>query len=421
MKHGIISISPLIFFVALYLLLSFCGDGFGSVPMTICFLLSSIYAVVIMKSHSLHEKLEAYSSGAGQSNIMLMIWIFILAGAFASTASGMGCVDAMVNLTLMLLPSNTMYAGLFIASCFISMSIGTSVGTIVALTPIAVGVANSTGTDVALITAIVVGGSFFGDNLSFISDTTIAATQTQGCKMHEKFFENIRIVLPVAVITLFLYLYLGRNVVMVNDLKDINIIKIIPYIVVLTTSIFGLHVLKVLVLGIVLCGGIGIFFGDYTFTTLTAQMGKGIISMGELIIVTIMAGGMLELIKRNGGIDFIIKGVLALAKGRTGAEFCIAFIVVVVNMCTANNTVAILTVSKIARNISEKFNIPARRCASLLDTFSSTAQGLLPYGAQVLIASGLAMVNPGNIVQYLYYPMFLGVFALLNIFFFSRR
>lgn len=413
---GLLKLSPLIVFVVLYLVTSIVAGDFYKIPITVAFMLSSIYAIAIFKEMPLDKRIEVFSRGAGQKNMMLMIWIFVLAGAFAKSAKDMGSIDATVNLTLSVLPTNMLLAGLFLAACFISLSVGTSVGTIAALTPIAVGIANSTGSDVALLTAIVVGGSFFGDNLSFISDTTVVATQTQGCRMSDKFKANIRIVAPIALISFIIYMVMGRSLNIPTAIPDVELIKIVPYLFVLVIALYGVNVLMVLSIGILLTGIIGMTSGNYDFFAWFSSMGEGILSMGELIIVTMMAGGLLELIKENGGIVFIINKITRWVKGRRGAELSIGILVSLVNVCTANNTVAIITVGGIAKDIAVRFGIEPKRAASILDTFSCTTQGLLPYGAQVLIASGLATANPINIIGYLYYPMLLGIGAMIYIF-----
>jgi len=346
---------------------------------------------------------------------MLMIWIFILAGAFANSAKVMGAIDATVNLSLMLLPANMLLAGLFLAACFISLSIGTSVGTIVALVPIAAGIADYTGMSLPMIVAVVVGGSFFGDNLSFISDTTIVATSTQECRLSDKFRVNSFIVMPVAALMLIIYLFMGIDSQVENKIGDIDFISVIPYLVVLITAILGMNVMAVLTIGLLLTGIIGLLHGAFDFYGWMQAMGNGIMGMGELIIITIMAGGMLELIKYNGGIDYIINMMTRHVNSKRGAELSIAALVSLVNICTANNTVAILTVGGIAKKIGDRFGVDSRKCASILDTFSCMMQGIIPYGAQLLMAGGLAALNPISIIPYLYYPFLLGIMALGSI------
>ena len=415
MKKGIIALSPIVVFILFYLVTSIVAGDFYKIPITVAFMVSSIYAIAIFNDRPLVQRINSYSRGAATEQMMLMIWIFVLAGAFAHSAKQMGSIDATVNLALSLLPPQMIFAGLFLAACFISLSIGTSVGTIAALTPIAVGLAQETGSDLAMITAIIVGGSFFGDNLSFISDTTIMATQTQGCRLSDKFRVNAFIVFPAALVILIVYFFLGQDTVAPQQIPAVEWVKVIPYLTVLVTAICGMNVMAVLTLGIVLCGMIGLITGSMDIYGWFGAMGEGILSMGELIIVTMMAGGMLELIKQKGGIDFIINLLTRRVNGKRGAELSIATLVSLVDVCTANNTVAILTVGGIAKQIGDRYGVDNKKCASILDTFSCMVQGLIPYGAQLLIAAGLASLNPVAILPYLYYPFALGITALLSI------
>lgn len=417
MKKGIIALSPLIVFIVLYLVTSIIARDFYKVPITVAFLVASIYAVTVMGGIPLQKRIDIYSKGAGTGQMMLMLWIFVLAGAFANTAKAMGAIDATVNLTLNLLPGNMLLAGLFLAACFISLSIGTSVGTIVALTPIAAGIATQTDISVPMMTAVVVGGSFFGDNLSFISDTTIVATSTQSCKLSDKFRVNSFLVMPAAILILIVYLFLGHGIVSPQEIPEVSFFKVIPYLLVLVTAIFGMNVMAVLTLGILLSGIIGMIDGSFDVFGWMGAMGEGILNMGELIIITMMAGGLLEIIKHNGGIDFIIERMTRRVHTKRGAELSIAGLVSFVDICTANNTVAILTVGGIAKQIGDKFGVDNRKCASILDTFSCMMQGLIPYGAQMLMAAGLAALNPISIIPYLYYPVAIGIISLLAIIF----
>lgn len=422
MKKGLIALSPLVVFILFYLVTSIIAGDFYKIPITVAFMVSSIYAIIICGGKPLMKRIDTYSRGAATEQMMLMIWIFVLAGAFAHSAKMMGSIDATVNLTLAFLPPQMIFAGMFLAACFISLSIGTSVGTIAALTPIAAGIATETGTDVALMTAIIVGGSFFGDNLSFISDTTIMATQTQGCRLSDKFRVNAFIVVPAAMVILVVYLFMGQVTQAPQQLQSVEWVKVIPYLVVLITAIFGMNVMAVLTLGILLTGIIGILTGSFDIYGWFGAMGEGILSMGELIIVTMMAGGMLELIRQQGGIDFIIRLLTRRVNSKRGAELSIATLVSLVDVCTANNTVAILTVGGIAKQIGDRYGVDNKKCASILDTFSCTVQGLIPYGAQMLIAAGLTALNPIAILPYLYYPFVLGIVALLSILFrYPRR
>lgn len=415
MKKGLKALSPLMLFVVLYLVTSIVAGDFYKVPITVAFMFSSIYAIIIFNGRPLRERIDTFSRGAGTSQMMLMLWIFVLAGAFAHAAKAMGSIDATVNLALLLLPSQMLLAGLFMAACFISLSIGTSVGTIVALTPIAAGIATETGSSVALMTAVVVGGSFFGDNLSFISDTTIMATQTQGCCLSDKFRVNSFIVIPAAMVILLIYLAMGTDIASPQHIDQVQAVKVVPYIVVLITAVFGMNVMAVLTLGIILTGIIGLADGTFNVFSWLGAMGEGITGMGELIIITMMAGGLLEIIRQNGGIDFIIQRLTRHVSTKRGAELSIAALVALVNLCTANNTVAILTVGNITKQIGDRYGVDNRKAASILDTFSCATQGLIPYGAQLLMAAGLAQLNPATIIPYLFYPIAIGIAALLSI------
>lgn len=411
------ALSPLLVFLCLYLVTSIIINDFYKVPITVAFLVSSCYAIAITRGLNLDQRVYQFSVGASNKNIMLMIWIFVLAGAFAQSAKEMGAIDAAVNLTLQILPGNWLLAAIFIASCFISLSIGTSVGTIVALTPVAIGLAEKTGVDLPFMVAIVVGGSFFGDNLSFISDTTIAATRTQECVMTDKFRVNSLIIAPAVVIVLGIYIFQGLSVTAPVNVQAIEWIKILPYLVVLITAVIGMNVMLVLTLGIVLSGIIGILTGSFGFFDWFGSMGTGITDMGELIIITLLAGGMLEIIRYNGGIDFIIEKLTRHVNGKRGAELSIAALVSIANLCTANNTIAIITTGSISKDIAIKYHLDRRKTASILDTFSCFIQGIIPYGAQILIAAGLAEISPISILPHLYYPFTMGICAFLAILF----
>lgn len=425
-KKGLLALSPLIILIALIAL--FTGYSAEeshkdtSLSLTVAFMISSIYAVAISGGMPIRKRIDTYSRGAGANNLMLMLWIYVLAGAFAASAKAMGAVDATVNLALSMLPASMILPGLFLAACFISLSIGTSVGTIVALVPIAAGLAHSVDANLALTVAIIVGGAYFGDNLSFISDTTVVATQTQGCQMSDKFRVNALIVIPAAIIILIIYGILGAGTKAPTHIDAVQYMKVLPYIVVLVTAIAGMNVMAVLTLGSILCGIIGIIDGGYDIFGWFSAMGNGVIGMGELIIIAMMAGGMLEIIRENGGIDFIISKITAHVNSKRGAELSIAALVSMVNICTANNTVAILTVGNISKKIGDKFGVDNRKAASILDTFSCTIQGLIPYGVQMLLAAGLSGLSPLDIIPYLYYPMAIGLAALFAILFrYPRR
>jgi len=409
------ALMPLVVFLCLYLVTSLIVNDFYKVPITVAFLVASVYAVATTKGLSLNDRILQYSSGAANKNIMLMLWIFILAGAFAQSTKAMGAIDATVNLTLLLLPDNLLLAGIFLASCFISLSIGTSVGTIVALTPVAAGIAMKTDVSLPFMTALVIGGAFFGDNLSFISDTTIAATRTQGCVMRDKFRVNFLIAVPAALLVFIYYIIYGTQVESASEIHAIEWGKVIPYLIVLGTAIAGMNVTLVLLLGVLSTGIIGCIYGSFDLFGWFASMGEGITGMGELIIITLMAGGMLELIRFNGGVDYILHHLTRHVSNKRGAELSIAALVSLANFCTANNTIAIITVGPLANNIAEQFRVDKRKSASILDTFSCVVQGLIPYGAQMLIAAELTKLSPISIIGYLYYPIILGIVALLSI------
>ena len=417
--NGWLALSPLMVFLCVYLVSSIIAHDFYKIPISAAFLIATIYAMLICRGRSLEERLAVFSEGAGNSNVLLMIWIFVLAGAFASTAKGIGAIDATVNVAMRILPGKLIYAGLFLASCFISMSIGTSVGTIVALVPVGAGIAqqmgDGAGADIAFITAIIVGGAFFGDNLSFISDTTIAATRTQGCSMADKFKANIRIVLPAAVIVTLIYIFMGANVSFTPQTGPVDWVKLIPYVLVIAFALWGVNVAVVLAAGIAVNAVIGFCDGSFGWSGFLESVGSGISGMGDLIIVTMLAGGMLELIRVNGGLDFIVNGLTKRINGKRGAELSIAGLVSLANMCTANNTIAIITTGRIAKDITEKFGLDSRKTASILDTFSCLVQGLIPYGAQMLMAGGLAGISMISIIQHLYYPFVMGICAIAAI------
>ena len=416
------ALTPLAVFLVVYLVSSLLAGDFYKVPIAAAFLMASIYAIAVCLRGKIEERVKVFSEGAGHKNVLLMIWIFILAGAFATTAKEIGAIDATVNITLQLLPGKLLFAGLFLASCFISMAVGTSVGTIVALVPVATGIAAETGISTPFITAIIVGGSFFGDNLSFISDTTIAATRTQGCSMADKFKANIMIAAPAALLVAGWYIFKGLEVDFTPTAESVNIALLLPYLLVIGMAVAGISVVLVLVAGIAANAIIGLIIGKIGWISWLGHIGAGIAGMGDLIIVTMLAGGMLEVIRVAGGLDFLIEKMTLRINGKRGAELSIAALVSLANFCTANNTIAIITTGGIAKDISDKYGLDPRKSASILDTFSCFVQGIIPYGAQMLMASGLAGVSAVSILGYLYYPFTLGLMAFLAIMFrFPRR
>lgn len=458
-KRGLLALTPILVFLGVYLVTSIIIKDFYKVPVASAFLLASIYAVLISRG-PLRERIGIFSEGAGDSKVLLMVWIFILAGAFAQTAKDIGAIEATVNLTLRVIPGSMLFAGLFFTACFISMSVGTSVGTIVALVPIATGIAQETGFSEAFMAAIIVGGAFFGDNLSFISDTTIAATKAMDCAMKDKFKANIRIVAPAVLLVFVIYVVKGLGVDVSVEPGAAEPLKLLPYLLVLGLALAGMDVLLILSIGTVVNLLIGLVTGCLGWSGWLSSIGEGISGMGSLIIVTLLAGGMMALIRAGGGLDWLVgaltrrlaspaatasayasvsstgptSSVVSPAAGaapqpsspvtrrqRRGAELSIAALVSLANLCTANNTIAIITVGGIAKDVSDRFGLDRRRVASILDTFSCFVQGLIPYGAQLLMASGLAGVGAAAIIRYLYYPFALGLVALTAIFITGRR
>ena len=415
-KKGWLALSPLLVFLLIYVVTSLVARDFYKVPVAAAFIIASAYALLITRSvPKTDDKMTIFSRGAGNKNVLLMIWIFVLAGAFAATAKDIGAIDATVNATLHILPGKLIYAGLFLAACFISMAIGTSVGTIVALVPIATGIAAETGMGIPFITAIIVGGAFFGDNLSFISDTTVAATKSQACSMRDKFRVNLWIAAPAAILVTALYVILGLSVEASPAAAPVEWLKLVPYLLVIGLALAGVNVVTVLTIGIGVNGILGWILGSYDFVGWMASIGAGIGSMGELIIVSLLAGGMLEMIRYNGGMEFIIDSLTRHIKGKRAAGLSIAALVSLVNLCTANNTIAIITVGPLAKDITDRFGLDPRKTASILDTFSCFVQGIIPYGAQMLMAAGLSGVSAIAIITHLYYPFTLGVIAVLSI------
>jgi Na+/H+ antiporter len=412
-RKGLLALSPVAVFLLMYVAVSLVAGDFYRMPIAVALVAASVWAVVIF-SGSLSARIEVFSRAAGHSNIMYMIWIFILAGAFAAVAREIGAVDATVNLTMRFLPAGMIVPGLFLAACFISVSIGTSVGTVVALVPLAVQMAGSDGGSVPFYVAVVLGGAFFGDNLSFISDTTIAATRSQGCRMADKFRANLALALPAALVTLALYVILGFDTPEISVSPDCNYWLVVPYLIVIGTAVAGINVTIVLTLGIVSALILGAVSGT-PLLDMAGFMGAGIDSMGNLIVITLLSAGMLGLIRAAGGINYLLQIMTARISGTRGAQACIAVLVSLVNLCTANNTVAIITTGPIAREISGRYGVDPRKSASLLDTCSCIVQCLIPYGAQTLLATSLAGISPAAPFPYLYYPWILAVAVIVSI------
>ena len=416
MSRGLVAISPLAVFLLVYLVSSLVAGDFYKVPVSAAFLLAGVYGVAVARG-PLPERLAAFSRGAGHPNVLLMIWIFLLAGAFAQTARSIGAVDATVSLMLSAVPPRWLLAGLFVTACFISMAMGTSVGTIVALVPIGTGIAAQCSIPAPYMAAVVVGGSFFGDNLSFISDTTIASTRAAGCEMRDKFRANLRIVLPAFLAVTVIYFIRGGRVEEAPFTTTAAWYCALPYLLIIVLALCGLNVTLVLSAGIAAAALIGFLSGSLDWTGWLGAVGEGVAGMSDLIIVTLLAGGLLELIRSGGGLDLIINALSRGIRGKRGAEAAIAGIVSLANLCTANNTVAIITTGGIAHDISQRFGVSPKKTASLLDPFSCLVQGLIPYGAQLLMASGLAAISPAAIIPYLYYPFLMGLCAVVSIVF----
>ena len=411
---GLLALSPLLVFLLIYLVSSLLAGDFYKVPVSAAFMLASVYAVAITRGKII-DRVNIFSQSAGHWNIMLMVWIFILAGAFAGSAKEIGSIEATVNFTLNIIPARFLLAGLFLTACFVSLAIGTSVGTIVALIPIASGIAQQTDMNQGMMAALIVGGSFFGDNLSFISDTTIAATRAVGCAMKDKFRANFMIVLPAVLAIAAIYIFKGMSINVEPDALPIEWLKLIPYLSVIILALLGMDVTFVLALGLLFNAVVGFTTGSLGWAGWLESMGQGIAGMGDLIIVTLLAGGMLGIIRHNGGLDFIMRGVVKRIRGRRGAEMSIGLITGLANLCTANNTIAIITVGGIVNDISNKYDIPKRRAASLMDISSCFVQGLIPYGIQLLMASGLTGLAVTQIIPHLYYQFAAGICLLLSI------
>ena len=413
-------------FLVFYMGLSIASGDFYRVPMTVAFLVASASALVLNHKASLKSKIDLFAHGMGDINIMTMCLIFVLAGAFAETARRMGAVDSTIQIALSFIPPNLMLCGLFLVSCFISLAIGTSVGTIVALTPIALGVTQTLGISGGLCLGAVVGGSMFGDNLSMISDTTIAATRTQGIEMREKFAANLHIAAPAAVLTVMLYLILSHTGASV-EVKALTVkmfLDVIPYLCVLILALIGLNVMALLMLGTLLAGVIGIVNGSFTFWEFLAAAGEGARSMADTLIVAILAGGLLKVIRYNGGIEYLMEKIEYLIRGRRSCEFGIALLVGVVNVFTANNTVAIVISGPIAKDLAKRYQVTPARSASILDTTSCIVQGMIPYGAQILSAVGLAgaaAVSASEVMRFLCYPYVLALCLAASILLYRRK
>ncbi|AIM15802.1 Na+/H+ antiporter NhaC family protein [Neobacillus sedimentimangrovi] len=406
---------PFVVFLILFIGSGVITGDFYAFPVIVAITISSAVALAMNPKEPFTQKVDIFCRGAGNSNVMLMVVIFLLAGAFSEVAKGMGAVDSAVNLALSFVPQNLLIVGLFIIACFISLSMGTSMGTIVALAPIGVGISEQTDFSMALVMGAIVGGSMFGDNLSFISDTTITAVRSQGAEMKDKFKVNFWIVLPAAIVTCIIFgaITLGETT-QVEHLKY-NWISIVPYVLVIIFALAGMNVFLVLASGIILAGAIGLTDGSYHVMSLFGKISEGMSGMYEMAFLAILIAGMVEIIKFNGGIDFLLQLATRRIKSKKGAEFSIAGLVGLTNLSTANNTISILIAGPLAKNIAEQYGIEPRKSASILDIFSCTIQGLLPYGAQFLAAASIAKISPVSILQYAYYPILIGICGICAI------
>ena len=417
MKHRILALLPFFVFLVFFAGAGIISGDFYAMPAYVAFIIALFIAFLQNRKVSFDEKLKIVAKGTGDVNIITMVLIFLVAGAFSGVVSAAGGVESTVNMGLSLLPPHMMVVGLFVIGCFISLSMGTSVGTVTALAPIALGVATQTGIPVALCAGAVVCGAMFGDNLSIISDTTIAAVRTQGCEMRDKFKQNFFIVLPAAIITLVLFFFTSRGFEASAEVGAWNFVEVIPYLVVLIGALIGLNVFLVLFIGIILSMIVGISGGAFTFMESFTIIGQGMTGMFEISIISIIVACMVSLIRENGGIALIIETIEKTVKGKRGAELGIGILVLLVDLCTANNTVAIVMAGPVARDIADKFGVDRRRSASILDIFASVGQGLIPYGAQLLIAAALVGISPIALIPNLYYPILMLVCVLLFIFF----
>lgn len=417
-KGNPIALLPFIVFLVLFIGSGVVTGDFYQFPVIVAIIIAASISLMMNRKEKLSTKIDIFTKGAGNPNVMLMVVIFLLAGAFSEVARGMGAVESTVNLALSVVPQNLLIVGIFIIACFISISMGTSMGTIVALAPIGVGISEQTDISLALSMASVIGGAMFGDNLSFISDTTIAAVRTQNTKMKDKFKVNFFIILPAAIVTAILFgvMTAGAEATVTNE--SFNVVKILPYLGVIIAALAGVNVFIVLFGGILFAGVIGLLDGSYeNVMALIQAIGTGVMGMEDLAMLAILISGMVEVVKHNGGIDYLLQLVTRNVKSEKGAQLSIAGLVSLTNLSTANNTISILIAGPLAKNIADKYEIDPRKSASILDIFSCTFQGLIPYGAQMLVAAGVASISPLSILQYSYYPILIGVCGLLAIYF----
>ena len=421
-KGRAIALLPIGVFLVIFIGAGVLFQDFYTMPAIVGFLIALIVAFVQNRRLRFSDKLSIISKGIGEENIVTMCLIFLAAGAFSGTIQAAEGVESTVNLGLSIMPSSVAVVGLFVIGCFISVSMGTSVGTITAMTPIGVGIAEKTGIAMPICVGAVVCGAMFGDNLSMISDTTIAAVRTQGCEMKDKFKENFLIVLPAAIITAVLFFFLARgNAGKIEGNLQYDIIKVIPYLVVLIGALIGVNVFLILIVGTVLAALVGVGTGAFAIGELFQKMGDGVTSMYDITVISIVVAAIVALVKEYGGIEFILNLIKKRINGPRGGEFGISVLALLVDCCTANNTVAIVMAGPIAKEISDEFDVSPKRSASLLDIFASVGQGMIPYGAQLLTAAGLSALSPVQIMPYLFYPILMGISAALFIVFRRRK
>ena len=421
-KGRLSALLPIGVFLILFLGFGIISGDFYAMPAIVAFLIALIFAMLQNRKNSFDDKINIMAKGVGDSNIVTMCLIFLCAGAFSGSVSAAGGVESTVNLGLSVIPPQFVVPGLFIIACFISLSMGTSMGTIAALVPIAVGISGKTDINVAICAGAVLSGAMFGDNLSMISDTTIAAVKTQGCKMKDKFKENFLIVIPAAIISIFLFYILtkGGECKVDGDLPY-NLFQVIPYILVLVGALIGLNVFIVLIGGTVVSVIVGLSLGTIKPLGVFSDIGGGVTGMYDITVISVIVACILALVRENGGIAYILDKIKRLIRSERGAELGISGLALLVDCCTANNTVAIVMSGPIAKEISEEYGVSPRRSASLLDIFSSVGQGIIPYGAQMLSAATLAGISPINITPYLYYPILMALSAICFILFRRRK
>ncbi|MGD6959800.1 Na+/H+ antiporter NhaC family protein [Rossellomorea aquimaris] len=414
-RGNLLALLPLIIFVSLFLGAGIISGDFYAFPVLVSIIIASVVGLLMNRKETLTAKIERFAKGAGHPDIMIMVFIFLLAGAFSGVAEKMGAVDSTVNFALSVLPGNLIIVGLFIIAAFISLSMGTSMGTIAALAPIGVGISSGTDISMPLAMATVIGGAMFGDNLSFISDTTIAAVRTQKTEMKDKFKVNFFIVLPAAIVTMVILLVLTMGNQATVGAESFNWIKILPYLGVIVVALAGLNVFVVLFGGIVLAGSIGFIDGSFTPSSYFGSVADGMTGMAEIVILSVLIGGVVELIRHNGGIQALLYHATRKIKSPQGAQLATAGLVSSTNLCTANNTISIIIAGPLAKSISENYGVDARKSASILDIFSCSIQGLIPYGAQALLVAEVAGISPISIIPYAFYPILIAVCGLIAI------